>query len=84
MNRRFGTAILLLAAQLLVAAPVHASVGLIGFGVDGSPPPSSNVFTSIGTQQAPGPQSDAGAGAVWPVAVNTTLLTTLPASAALP
>ncbi len=70
---------------LLLAAlpPARAGVDLIGFGVDGEPPPSPNVFTDIGAQGAPGPQADAGAGAVWPVTVNTALLTTLPTSAVL-
>jgi hypothetical protein len=62
--------------------PAQASVGLVSFGIVGSAP-SNHVFTQIGSQGMPGPQANAGAGAVWPVTVNVDWLSTLPAAVVL-
>ncbi|HET6545208.1 MAG TPA: hypothetical protein VFG55_00505 [Rhodanobacteraceae bacterium] len=61
MNRRFASATMFTALSV-ASAPIRASVELIGFGIAPTPPPSTDIFTSIGAGHAPGPNAQAGAG----------------------
>jgi len=67
-----------LVVLMQVSTEVFGGVQLQSFGVSRSP--GTHVFNSIGPQGAPGPEAGPGATVAWPVTINSSLLSTLPAT----